>query len=771
MANLSNINNKFLVTTGGNVGIGNTSPTLSTLAVGIGSTNNPSQICQLAGSGSGVYSVLSLTNTNGVAADNNGVGLDFHVNAAYSATGRIQIIHPTAQSGTATNSSMQFLTYGTVSGVTTFSPRMTIDYIGNVGIGTDSPDMKIDVEDNSTTWAGRILNTNSNGQGLLVRSDSTTASNLVLAAYGDGGYKMVVRSDGNVGIGTNTPAAKLTIGDPGGNTTRSIQIEGNNSTSGMNGVIGYFANGLYISNNYYYSSGQVHPVSTFGQTNIACVTGTTAGSNYITFNVSDHTDPNNAPDSRMIILDSGNVGIGGTLANKRLYVLGDTTNYQILAEQPSGYAGLSIKSTTVAQTWSWIANDNGSNSDLLLYGGSSAGTKLTIDSSGTTTITNGTNDNTLLLLNGARGRRLRVEEHNTGNGGIAITSQDDNETGTTNSNNRTILLNANGGNVGIGTDSPAEKLSVVGGNIRLESTIAGNNGILIIYDSNTTQSGQIYGSAGDLKIYSPADVLFNQGGNVGIGTSAPDQTGYGYKTLTIIGGTNHGDSGVIELLSPSVSAEDQNMGIVSFGAGSTRTAMISANRQNANNASSLRFWTSAGSGILERMRIETDGTVRVKTGSVLVETSGQGIFLGGTAATNRLDYYEEGNWTPTIAHNNGTGAVPLTVNHARYIRVGQLVYISAYLTGINPNGNAGGSGPYYGVRNFPFQPENYGAWQIVYASSGITAYGGYSSSASLYFMANGTNGQRSTSHVSGAGVNAWGSNLTFMFNCVYNIHG
>jgi trimeric autotransporter adhesin len=79
---------------------------------------------------------------------------------------------------------------------------------------------------------------------------------------------------------------------------------------------------------------------------------------------------------------AGNVGIGGTLANKKLYVLGDTTNYQILAEQPSGYAGLSIKSTTVAQTWSWIANDNASNSDLLLYGGAGAGTKLTIDSTG-----------------------------------------------------------------------------------------------------------------------------------------------------------------------------------------------------------------------------------------------------------------------------------------------------------------------------------------------------------------------------------------------------
>ena len=80
------------------------------------------------------------------------------------------------------------------------------------------------------------------------------------------------------------------------------------------------------------------------------------------------------------------------------------------------------------------------------------------------------------------------------------------------------------GNVGIGANSPAEKLHVSGGNIRLDSTVAGGNGILIIYDSSGTQSGQIYGSSGDLKIYSPADVLFNQGGNVGINANDPVKT-------------------------------------------------------------------------------------------------------------------------------------------------------------------------------------------------------------------------------------------------------
>ena len=102
------------------------------------------------------------------------------------------------------------------------------------------------------------------------------------------------------------------------------------------------------------------------------------------------------------------------------------------------------------------------------------------------------------------------------NGGLAL--ETGNNAGGINSN---AILIDNSGNVGIGANSPAEKLHVSGGNIRLDSTVAGGNGILMIYDSNTTQSGQIYGSSGDLKIYSPADVLFNQGGNVGIGTTSP----------------------------------------------------------------------------------------------------------------------------------------------------------------------------------------------------------------------------------------------------------
>ena len=162
-------------------------------------------------------------------------------------------------------------------------------------------------------------------------------------------------------------------------------------------------------------------------------------------------------------------------------------------------------------------------------------------------------------------------------------------------------------------------------------------------------------------------------------------------------------------------------------------------------------------------------------GGFLYATSRTELRYRGDGGTDKVllmadSDYEEGTWTPVIAHNNGTGVIPIVISSARYVKVGNLVYISAWLDGINTGGGGhAGSGGYYGIRGMPFIPENYGAWQIVYASSGVTAYGGYSSSVSLYFMSNGTNGQRSANHVNGAGVNAWGASQYFMMNCTYRI--
>ena len=86
------------------------------------------------------------------------------------------------------------------------------------------------------------------------------------------------------------------------------------------------------------------------------------------------------------------------------------------------------------------------------------------------------------------------------------------------------------GNVGIGDTNPDNKLVVKDGNIKLKSNADGNTGILMLYDAAGAQSGQVYPSAGDLRIWSPNDVLILSSGNVGIGTPSPGARLHVYTT-------------------------------------------------------------------------------------------------------------------------------------------------------------------------------------------------------------------------------------------------
>jgi hypothetical protein len=88
--------------------------------------------------------------------------------------------------------------------------------------------------------------------------------------------------------------------------------------------------------------------------------------------------------SRLItVRTAGYVGIGQSNPLSRLSILGTTSSYGVTSVNPSGYGAFNLSSTTIpAQAWSFIANDNGANSDLAIYGGAAAGIQATISSSG-----------------------------------------------------------------------------------------------------------------------------------------------------------------------------------------------------------------------------------------------------------------------------------------------------------------------------------------------------------------------------------------------------
>jgi len=101
-----------------------------------------------------------------------------------------------------------------------------------------------------------------------------------------------------------------------------------------------------------------------------------------------------------------------------------------------------------------------------------------------------------------------------------------------------------------------------------------------------------------------------------------------------------------------------------------------------------------GVGNLARLHIESDGTLRVKTGNIVVDTAGKGIFLGGTATANNLDHYEEGTWDPVYVGSGGSQ----NVDNGHYRKVGSLCYLSC---SINVN-SARTSGENSTISGLPF---------------------------------------------------------------------
>jgi len=57
---------------------------------------------------------------------------------------------------------------------------------------------------------------------------------------------------------------------------------------------------------------------------------------------------------------------------------------------------------------------------------------------------------------------------------------------------------------------------------------------------------------------------------------------------------------------------------------------------------------------------------------------GGGIYLGGTAAANKLEDYEEGNWTPTFTASGYTFTY-VASTEGRYVKVGKLVHLNGYM--------------------------------------------------------------------------------------------
>ncbi len=337
----NNGTDRFTVQADGNVGIGTTSPNLNSFnnAVTLSGTNNAGY--ELA-KGSTLHGALALQGDNRVQLINF-QNADLTFNTGTSATERMRVVHST----------------------------------GNVGIGTSAPEQKLDVN-----GIAQIKTATSGTRRLRIKDSVTSeyfdigvaiSSSQPNLTFSDGASeRMRIDSSGNVGIGTSSPNVKL-------NVAATTFTPDNTNTSLITEAPAVFsqAQHFYINNAGSYNSSR--PTGGIGAINSSNVISLSAGSictgnpgadgfkAYST--LSSLYDIGNGEHNfktksgltvgdqfthvtRMIIKDSGNVGIGETAPLGLLHVKSadsgasaNSGHNQVIAEN-SGNSGMTILSGT-----------------------------------------------------------------------------------------------------------------------------------------------------------------------------------------------------------------------------------------------------------------------------------------------------------------------------------------------------------------------------------------------------------------------------------------
>ena len=272
---------------------------------------------------------------------------------------------------------------------------MTIQPGGNVGIGTISPDKLLEISgasglDNSTPVHFRITNTqgatNSNPftditkpsglisfytpdtstagpgdvAGIGFRPESTLGGDTALCFYtnsenDDAGTplqeRMCITHDGNVGVGTPSPATKLHVEHYGS-------------------AIGDFE-GIRIANHATNLHSTSRPAYEFVVSDIAAGTGIGASK----FAIGYRGTTSASRTDRLVIDASGNVGIGEVSPEVNLHVKDATSTARILVERvsDSGESNLTLRGLHSSGNTEWQIYHAGSNARLYFWRGSNRG--------------------------------------------------------------------------------------------------------------------------------------------------------------------------------------------------------------------------------------------------------------------------------------------------------------------------------------------------------------------------------------------------------------
>ena len=452
-----------------------------------------------------------------------------------------------------------------------------------IGIGIASPQVPLHI-DIGTNDTGILVESSDNYARIVLKDQfgegaiATLASSLLFSVGATFPELMRLNGDGNLGIGQTSPSERLVVSK--GTDNASIKILSYNNAAGTEAALKF---STAASANLYEKAAIIarNAAGSFGRSDMHFALDSAADALNVQFS-----------DTKMTILNSGDVGIGTTSPSYQLQVTGDSSSSPLLQVDDDGDAYLQIKPD--ASTIFKIGDIDALGNEAVIVGSYS---DLRFNNLGSTTMTvnnfnrvgiGTTSPNYKLEVSGTLGVNRTDGIIFAGSAapgfGNKITSDTSNNfifstslpsIPYTTSTKMTIL---NGGNVGIGTTSPTALLTLEsssfnpypGIDIKSTSTYPGSkirfldsagsevstieswsnpsiSYLKLHYGSTTSSSSTLILDDGYLYLSTAGSqrMLINSAGDVGIGVTSPS------AKLDVVQATTANGAAALHLIGPS----------------------------------------------------------------------------------------------------------------------------------------------------------------------------------------------------------------------------